>query len=117
LKYATATKMIKELDRIRPHSSVLRVIPRHFFPHAGFIRAQLQKRIKAPGVEISLVSAADGSFEELLKGSKYDHIIVDPTLLSEIPHEVQKSRHILMVQMQLDQKSLEAARIRAGVIV
>jgi hypothetical protein len=85
-------------------------------PYAGFIRAQLRKRIKAPGVEISLVSVADRLFEKL-KGSKYDFVIVDPTLLSEIPHEVQKSRHILMVQMQLDKKSLEAVRIRAGVIV
>jgi DNA-binding transcriptional regulator YhcF (GntR family) len=110
-------EMIAELERIRPHSSVLRVLPPQFLPYAGFIRAQLQKRIKAPGVEISLVSAADTSFEKLLKGSNYDHIIVDPTLLSEIPHEVQKSRRILMVQLQLDQKSLEAARIRAGVIV
>jgi DNA-binding transcriptional regulator YhcF (GntR family) len=110
-------QMIKELDRIRPHSSVLRVLPPHFLPYAGFIRAQLQKRIKAPDVGISLVSVADRSFEMLLKGSKYDFIIVDPTLLSEIPHEVQKSCKILMVQMQLDQKSLEAVRIRAGVIV
>jgi DNA-binding transcriptional regulator YhcF (GntR family) len=109
-------QMIAELDRIRPHSSVLRVIPPQFLPHAGFIRAQLQKRIKAPGVEISLVSVADRSFEKLLKGSKYDYIIADPTLLSEIPHEVQKSRSILMVRLQLDLKSLEAARIRAGVI-
>ena len=108
--------MIKELDRIKSHSSVLRVLPPRFLPYAGFIRAQLQKRIKAPGVEISLVSVADRSFEKL-KGSEYDFVIVDPTLLSEIPHEVQKSWHILMVQMQLDQKSLEAVRIRAGVIV
>ena len=109
-------QMIAELDRIKPHSSVLRVIPPSFLPYAGFIRAQLRKRIKAPGVEISLVSVADRLFEKL-KGSKYDFVIVDPTLLSEIPHEVQKSRHILMVQMQLDKKSLEAVRIRAGVIV
>ena len=87
-----------------------------FLPYADFIRAQMQKWIKARGVEISLVSVADKSFEKLLKGSNYDHIIVDPALLNEIPQEVQKSRHILMVQLQLDQKSLEAARIRAGVI-
>jgi hypothetical protein len=77
----------------------------------------MQKRIKAPDVEIALVSVADRSFETLLKGSQYDLIIVDPTLLSKIPHEVQKSWQILMVQMQLDQISLEAVRIRAGVIV
>jgi DNA-binding transcriptional regulator YhcF (GntR family) len=109
-------QMIAELDRIRPHSSVLRVIPPAFLPYAGFIHTQLQKRIKARGVEI-LVSVADRSFEALLQRSRYDFIIVDPTLLSEIPQEVQKSSHILMVQMQLDQKSLEAVRIRAGVIV
>jgi len=110
-------KMIKELERIRPHSSVLRVLPPNFLPYAPFIRAQLQKRIKAPGIKISIVSAAGGSLKKLLKSSKYDHIIVDPFLLSEIPHEVQKSRRVLVVRMQLDSKSLEAARIRAGIIV
>jgi hypothetical protein len=107
---------IAELDRIRPNSSVLRVLPPHFLPYAEFIRAQMQKRIKARGVVISLVSVADKSLEKLLKNSNYDHIIVDPALLSDIPHEVQKSRHILVVRMQLDLKSLETARIRAGVI-
>jgi GntR family transcriptional regulator len=110
-------RMIAELDRIKPHSSVLRVIPPTFLPYAGFIRAQMQKRIKAPDVEISLVSVADRSFEKLLKGSNYDHIIVDATLLGQIPHKVQKSRHILMVRLQLDLESLETARIRAGVII
>jgi hypothetical protein len=76
----------------------------------------MQKWIKAPGVEISLLSVADRSLQKLLKGSNYDRIIVDPALLGEIPHEVQKSRHILMVRLQLDLESLEAARIRAGVI-
>jgi hypothetical protein len=59
---------------------------------------------------------ADKSFEKLLKSSNYDHIIVDPALIDNIPPEVQKSRHILMVRLQLDLKSLETARIRAGVI-
>jgi GntR family transcriptional regulator len=110
-------QMIKELERIRPQSSVLRILPSHFLPYAGFIRAQMQNWIKAPGVEISLLSGTDKSFQKLLKGSKYDFIIVGPNLLGEIPREMRKSRHILMVQMQLDHKSMEAARIRAGVIV
>jgi DNA-binding transcriptional regulator YhcF (GntR family) len=109
-------QMIKELDRIRPNSSVLRILPPQYLPHAGFIRVQLQKWIKAPGVEISFVSVADKSFEKLRKGSIHDYVIVDPGLLNEIPHKVQKSLHILMVQLQLDLKSLDAARIRAGII-
>jgi hypothetical protein len=109
--------MIKELSQIRSNSSVLRVLPPDFLPYARFIRAQLQKRIKASGVEISFVSVADRPFEKLLKGSMHDHIIIDPTLVSEIPQKVRKGRHILVLRMQLDPKSLEAARIRAGVIV
>jgi GntR family transcriptional regulator len=109
-------EMIKELDRIRPRSSVLRIVPAHFLPYTDFIRAQMQKWIKASEVEISLLSLADRSFQKSLKGSNYDPIIVDPSLLSEIPSEMQKNRHILIVRLQLDRKSLEAARIRAGVI-
>jgi hypothetical protein len=109
-------QMILDLDRIKPHSSVLRIIPPHFLPYAEFIRSQMQKWIKATGVEISLLSVADRSLPKLLKGSHYDRIIVDCVLLGELPREVQKSRHILMVRLQLDRKSLEAARIRAGVI-
>ncbi len=109
--------MIQELDRIKSHSSVLRVLPLQCLPYAGFIRAQIQKRIKAPDVEISLVSAADWSLEKLLKRTNHDHIIVDAALLSRIPLEVQKSRHIIMVRLQLVLESLETARIRAGVII
>lgn len=109
-------QMIAELDRIRPHSSVLRALPPNFFRYADFIRAQIQKWITARGVDISLVSVTNRSFEKLLKGSNHDYIIVDPALMGEIPHKVQKSRHIIMVRLQLDPKSLETARIRAGVI-
>ena len=109
-------EMIKELDRIRPRSSVLRILPPHFLPYADFIRAQMQKWIKASEVEISLLSVADRSFQKLLKGSDYDRIIVDAALLDQIPRQLQKKRHILMMRLQLDLKSLEAARIHAGVI-
>jgi hypothetical protein len=95
---------------------VLRILPPHFLPYADFIRAQMQKWIKASEVEISLVSVADRSFQKLLKGSNYDRIIADVALLDEIPHQLQKKCHILMMRLQLDLKSLEAARIRAGVI-
>jgi GntR family transcriptional regulator len=109
-------EMIEELDRIKPRSSVLRILPPHFLPYADFIRAQMQKWIKASAVEISLLSVADKSFQKLLKGSKYDRIIADAAILDEIPHQLQRKCRILMMRLQLDLKSLEAARIRAGVI-
>jgi GntR family transcriptional regulator len=109
-------QMIRDLDRIKPHSSVLRILPPNFLPYVEFIRSQIQKWIKATGVKISLLSVTDRSFPKLLKSSNYDRIIVDPALLAEMPREVQKSRQILMVRLQIDRRSLEAARIRAGVI-
>jgi hypothetical protein len=48
--------------------------------------------------------------------SNYDRIIVDAALLDEIPRQLQKKFHIVMVRLQLDLKSLEAAKIRDGVI-
>ena len=77
----------------------------------------VSKRQARPDVEISLVSAADRSLEKLLKRSNHDHTIVDAALLGRIPLEVQKSRHIIMVRLQLVLESLETARIRAGVII
>ena len=76
----------------------------------------MQKWIKAPGVKISLLSVNDRSLKKLLKDSNFDRIIVDPAFLVEMPREVLKSRQILMVRLQIDRRSLEAARIRAGVI-
>jgi GntR family transcriptional regulator len=114
VRYSEQT--VRELSRIRSHSSVLRVLPAHLAPYARFILDQLHKWIKAPGIDISFVPQADISFEELLRGSAHSHIIVDPTTLSEIPPELQQNSRILVVRFQLDPISLETARIRAGVI-
>jgi DNA-binding transcriptional regulator YhcF (GntR family) len=109
---------IRDLARIRPNSSILRILAPAYLNHAPFIIAQLQKWVKSPGVEISSISVdAVSSFAKLLNGSRYDCVILDPGILSHVPSRLQRSRRILLVRLQLDSSSLEAARLRAGVII
>jgi hypothetical protein len=78
----------------------------------------MRKWVKSPGVEISPISVRDvSSFEELLNNSQYDCILVSPGARGKVPHELRQSPGILLVRMQLDSASLEAARVRAGVII
>jgi DNA-binding transcriptional regulator YhcF (GntR family) len=115
IRYTDQT--IKELGRIKPRSSVIRILPPSFLPSAPFIIARFQKLIKPPRVEISSISVSDVCFEELLRNSQYDYIIAGPAILDDIAPEILRNRCIVALRMQLDAGSLEAARIRAGVIV
>ncbi len=111
-------QIIRDLARIKPNSSVLRVLAPAYAANARFIIAQLRKWVKSPGVEISAVSVREvASFKELLNGSRYDRIILDPGTLSDVPPNLRRNAHIMLVRLQLDPASLEAARIRAGVII
>ena len=109
---------IKDLARIKANSSVLRILAPAYVDNARFIVAQLQKWIKSPGISIASISVADvSSFEELLSDSQYDRILVDPGILGDIPHKLRRNPRIRLVRLQFDPESLEAARIRAGVII
>jgi GntR family transcriptional regulator len=109
---------IKNLARIKSHSSVLRVLALPYIDNSHFIIEQLRKWVKSPDVEISSISVGDVSnFEKLLNGSRYDRIIVDPGIIAHVPPKLQRSPRLLMVRFRLDSASLENARIRAGVII
>jgi GntR family transcriptional regulator len=109
---------IKNLARIKSHSSVLRVLALPYVDNSRFIIEQLRKWVKSPDVEISSISVGDVSnFEKLLKESRYNRIIVDPGIIGDVPPKLQRSRRLLMVRFKLDSASLENARIRAGVII
>ena len=117
MHYTEQTTM--DLAQIKPNSSVLRIIPPEFWASSSFILAQLQKWIKSPGVKISPVSISMedvSSLGKLLADSKYDYVLVNPGL-SEVPQNLPKGSKLLIVYMQHDPESLEAARIRAGVII
>ena len=117
IEVAYTDQTIKELAKIKANSSVLRILAQPFVKNARFIIAQLQ-RVTAPGVKISSVSISDVSdMERLLKSSQYDCIIVDPGILSAVPNSLLRNPRTLLLRLQLSPESLEAARIRAGVII
>jgi GntR family transcriptional regulator len=109
---------IKDLAKIKANSSVLRILAHPYVKNARFILAQLQKWVRAPGVEISWVSVRDLSdIEPLLNGSQFDRVIMDPGILSGVPENLLRHPRILLVRLQFNPASVEAARIRAGVII
>jgi DNA-binding transcriptional regulator YhcF (GntR family) len=109
---------IEELGRIAANSSILRILAPDYADNASFIMAQLRKRMRSSGIRISWISVRDVSnFEKLLKGSQYDRVILDPGILGEVPEKLRRNPRILLVRLRLNPASLEAARIRAGVIL
>ncbi len=110
---------INDLAQIKPNSSLLRILPPEFRPNSTFILAQLRKWVKSPETRISSISTSTQkglSLEKLLTGSHYDYILINPGL-TEVPQKLPKSTKLLTVRMQHNPASLEAARIRAGVII
>ena len=109
---------IKDLAKIKANSSVLRILAQPYVKNARFIIAQLQKWVRAPGVEISWISIRKlSNLDQLLNGSQYDRVIMDPGVLSAVPERLLRDPRTLLVRLKLNPASLEAARIRAGVII
>ncbi len=109
---------IRDLAKIKAHSSVLRILAQPYVKNARFIIAQLQKWVRAPGVKISWISVRVlEDIKQLLNGSQYDRVIMDPGILNAVPEKLLQHPRLLLVRLQLSPPSLEAARIRAGVII
>lgn len=118
IEVAYSEKTVNELAKIRANSSVLRVLAPPYAKYARFITTQLKKLVKAPGVRISWISVRDLSdIEQWLNGSEYDRVIVDPGIMRSVPPRLLRNPRILLVRLQLSPASLEAARIRSGVII
>jgi GntR family transcriptional regulator len=111
-------RTIKDLAKIKANASVLRILAPPYVKYARFIIAQLQTWVRAPGVRISWVSVRDVSdMGKLLNSPQYHSIIVDAGILSAVPDKLLKHPRLLLLRGQLSPRSLEAARIRAGVII
>jgi DNA-binding transcriptional regulator YhcF (GntR family) len=118
IEVAYTEQTIKDLAAIKANSSVLRVLAPPYVKNARFIIARLQNWVRAPGVKISWISARNLlHIKQLLNGSQYDCVIMDPGVLSAVPDKLLRNPRILLVRLQLSPASLEAARIRAGVII
>jgi GntR family transcriptional regulator len=115
-RYSTQT--IRKLGQIKPDASVQIILLPHPSHRIQFMTAQLQKLMKSPGIKISTIFIDDATdFRELLSSPGYDHFIVGPALLGRIPSDMRRNSRIVPLEAKLDPASLEAARIRAGVVI
>jgi GntR family transcriptional regulator len=109
---------IKKLSRIKSDASVMLIhLPQPSY-RMRFMMTHLRKHMKSAEIKICSETVRPGSgFDDLLKGTRYDHILVGTALRTMVPKELIKDPHILVLDVQIDLKSLEAARIRAGVVI
>jgi DNA-binding transcriptional regulator YhcF (GntR family) len=108
---------INALKRIKA-SAMLVLLPIHALSSARFIVDQLNKWMTCKNANISWMSVNDvADFESLMNDSRYDCILVSPGARKKVPVGMQRSTHIMLLQMELDPGALEIARIRAGVIL
>jgi GntR family transcriptional regulator len=118
VQWQSSEQVKKTLKTVQPNSSVLvihRAQPSH---NLQFILADLRKRWEHRGIKISSSSVRSASsFRKLLNNSGYDYYLVGPGARGEVPQDMRQDPRILQMHPQLDPSSLEAARIRAGVII
>lgn len=109
---------IKTLQKIKSNSSVMflhRPQPSH---RVRFVLAHLREMLEPRGIIISHAEVRNiSSFRNRLNKSRCDYYLVGPAVRGEIPPEMRQNPRILPINPRLDPASLEAARIRAGVII
>lgn len=114
----SAKPSMQTVKKIKPNSSVLvlyRPQPSH---QVQFIVAAVKRLMEPRGIKISSRSARSMSqVRELLRKSEYDYYYVGPAARGEVPPEMRDDPRVLQINPQLDPASLEAARVRAGVII
>ena len=109
---------IRQLTQIAAHSSVLLILLPQSSQRVQFMVSQLQKLMRSPGIKISPVSIEDvASFKELPNLHQYDYFLVGPGVRGEIPQELRQNPRFVMLNVQIDLASLEAASIRTGVVI
>jgi DNA-binding transcriptional regulator YhcF (GntR family) len=118
IEVRVSEQTVKLLAQIKPHSSVLIIHLPQPSHRAHFIVAQLREFIKSPGVKIFSTSIRNmSSFRKLLNSSQYDYYLIGPGVRGDVPPEMRQDPRIVQIHPQLVPASLEAARIRAGVVI
>lgn len=118
VKVHVSEKTIKLLGEIKPGSSVLLIHKPQPSHRVHYMVAQFQELLKSPGIAISSTSIRkESDFVKLVNKSRYDYYLVGPGVRGKVPHEMRQYPNILQIDPQIDHASLEAARIRAGVVI
>jgi GntR family transcriptional regulator len=109
---------IRQLSEIAANSSLLYIVVPQPSDRIQLMTWQLRKLIKSSGVKIASVAIDKmPSFSELLRRAEYDYLLVGPGVIGEVPPELRADPRILLLAVQINTASLEAARIRIGVVV
>lgn len=109
---------VDKLSRIAANSRLLYIILPQDSSRVRFMISQMQKLIQAPGIQISSLSIDKiPSFEKLLRRAEYDHFLVGPGVIGDIPPKLRSDPRVILLEAQISAASLEAARIRTGVVV
>ena len=113
-----STQTIRKLAHISPDSSILHITLPQPSHRIQYMVLQMRKLLKSPGIKITTVSIdEDTDFKKLLNRAGYDYFVVGPGVRGEIPRKMRQDPRIILLDPELDPVSLEAARIRAGVII
>jgi GntR family transcriptional regulator len=118
IKVRYSEQTIKRLQQIEPDASVLLVLLPQASYRASFLVSQVRNMLKSQKTKVELASVSNQSdFRALIKDSPHDYYIVGPGARGEIPRDLRQNPRIVQLNTQLDPASLEAARIRAGVVI
>jgi DNA-binding transcriptional regulator YhcF (GntR family) len=117
LEVCYTQQTIRALEKLKAKSLLL-LLPGHAIASARFIVEQLRNWMKCRDASVTWMDVRQVTdFGRLLKNSKYDRILVSPGARSTVPLELHHKPGLLLLQMELAPEGLEAARVRAGVIV
>lgn len=106
------------IEKIKPNSSVLVLYMPQATHRVQFILAGVKRLMEPRGIKVTSCSVRSmAHVRKLIKKSEYDYYYIGPAARGEVPPEYRDDPRVLQVDTQLNPASLEAARIRAGVIV
>jgi len=111
-------RTIKIFEKIKSNSTALVMHLPQPLHRIEFILAGIRRMAEPRGIKISSCPVHTMSgFRKTVRKEEYDYYIVGPGVRGDVPPEMRQNPRILQIHPQFDPASLEAARIRAGVII
>jgi GntR family transcriptional regulator len=118
IEVLSSEQTVKIFEKIKSNSTVLVMHLPQPLHRIEFILTGMRRMAEARGIKIfSCPVRTMSSFRKVTNRSEYDYYIVGPGVRGEVPPEMRQNPRILQIHPQFDPASLEAARIRAGVVI
>jgi len=107
---------VKAYQEFKPTDSVVLMLHEQEYSMRKFILEQGRQWIHSRNLSAALWKGV-ASLRVLMNERPYDHICMDHHMWSDLPAEMRRDPRILLACTELDLPSVEAARIRAGIII